>query len=784
MWRVGIVFTLILWAQQTIYVENFNSGIGGWTLNAGALHSSPVGGNRWVRGSPYSSVTIDPAANAVLSCNCQGPLYTAPAAPSQPTGVTGAPQSPFLYISYNPATFGCGGTPDAFTYIGAQTFGLPGDCLGAETYFAFSPSISIPAAVSTPVHLRFYWTGQAHSTLSGGRAYFRIGSGVWQQVGSIFRGQPGSWQQADLVLPAVTGGQTIQVGFQFFNDDGSHGTNVITSFGVDEVEVYYETVSASPTLDLSSVAPQTVCAGGSLTVSFSAQNFPPGTTYTAQLFDGSGTVAASASGPSPITLPVPNTLLSGTYQVRVAANTTPPTYSDTIGITVVNVQSLSCVASPNPALPGSSVTLEIRGTGLPSGSFNVQVDPGNGAPPLTQNGVTAFPVSFAYSYPSSGSYTVTFTVTHSASGCSGTCQATIQIGGERLEALALVPSTVCAGDSFYIQYVSQGITFAAGNSFTVEVRDGSGNVIASCVSGSTAPSGSIGCVIPGGASPGNYSVRLLSSDPAYATSSLTLTVSAPPVADFRPETGLRFCVGEPIQFSDQSQNATAVRWDFGDGEGSNERNPTHTYNQPGRYVVTLTAFVGTACRDTISRAIEIVPLPQASFTTNPPTLILPEQNVATFTNTSTGAVSYQWDFGNGQTSTAENPSATYEREGEYLVVLTAISAEGCKDTAQYILTVSYSQGLLVPEAFTPNGDGVNDKYIIRYVGFQNLRLSIYDRWGNLIASTQQNTPTGIIEWDGTKNGQPLPEGVYVGYLEGKTIDGKDLKRAYSITILR
>ncbi|MEN3041140.1 MAG: PKD domain-containing protein [Bacteroidia bacterium] len=768
--RKLIAFIGLSLAQTIFYSEDFN-GVApggtppGWSLNTTDSNSISNPFNFWRVDAKYGMHNI-----SVLTIPV--PPYTIP---NQPPGITGGPQSNFLYISVECDGVAISCTPD---YPVAYLAGA------GDRSFARSPQINIPAGSGT-VKLSFIWIGEAGGG-SYGEVYFREGSGPWRHLTSRrgsnqLMNHGSSWYKDTITLNLSTRPTTVEIGFRFVT--GSGGSD--PSFAVDEVRVFEETITpTSPSLDLVSATPSTVCAGANVSVTYTAQNFPSGTTYTAQLLDGSGNIVSSASGTSPITLPVPNIIPSGSYRVRVAASTTPPTYSDTLTVTVINLQSLSCSALPNPALPGSSVTLEVRGSGLPTGPFNVTVDPGDGSAPLSQNGVNAFPVSFTHTYASAGTYTATFTITHPTSGCTGTCQATVQIGGERLTALALRDSTACAGDSFYVDYTSLGITFASGNAFTVEVRDGSGNLVTSCATNSTASSGSLGCQIPAGTPNGSYSVRVVSSNPSYTSNTLTLRVRSAPVADFAPDANLRFCVGEPIAFTDRSQGAIRVQWDFGDGQTSSSSNPTHTYAQAGTYTVTLVASVSATCTSRVQRQIEILPTPQASFTVDPPSLTLPDANTASFTNTSTGAVSYQWDFGNGQTSTAVNPTATYDREGEYVVTLTALSADGCRDTAQYRLRVTFAQNIAIPNVFTPNGDGVNDRYIIRYTGMQNLRLSIYDRWGNLIFTQQVNAPAGSLEWDGTKNGQAAPEGVYAAYVEGKSVDGRSIRRSVMITLLR
>ncbi|MCX7651723.1 MAG: PKD domain-containing protein [Bacteroidia bacterium] len=784
-----LLATLIgyIWAQVTVfYSEDFTTSPTDWTLNSSDMGgvAPPTGYNLWRVGAHYNgqSFEVPTGLPPLLPCSTCVPVST-PTIASQTAAISGNSLSPFLHISYNEANSTAQGclTPSTPTTSFLAADGL---CYPSQTYFAkysAAGGIAIPAG-SAPVKLSFIWLCQGGTNSYGEVLYSTSGpNGPWNTLSSNMYNQSG-WKADTFVLP-IPRPSSLWIAFRFVNNATTNASD--PPLAVDVVRVFEETTTPSlPSLDLVSATPSTVCAGSSLSVTYTAQNFPSGTTYTAQLFDGSGSVVSSASGNSPISLPIPNIIPSGTYRVRVAASTTPATYSDTATVTVVNVQSLACSALPNPAVPGSQVTLEVRGTGLPNGPFNVTVDPGDGSAPLSQNGVNSLPVSFTHTYSSAGSYTATFTVTHPASGCTGTCQATVQVGGERLTALVLRDSTLCEGDSFYVDYTSIGITFAAGNTFTVQVRDGGGNVVTSCSVNSTATSGSLGCQIPTGTPTGNYSVRIISSNPAHTSNSLPLSVRTAPLADFAPDANLRFCAGEPITFTDRSQGAVRVQWDFGDGQTSSSRNPTHTYAQAGTYTVTLVASVSATCTSRIQRQIDILPSPQASFTVTPPSLTLPDANTATFTNTSTGAVSYQWNFGNGQTSTAPNPTATYDREGEYVVTLTAISADGCQDTAQYRLKVTFAQGLIIPGAFTPNGDGINDRYSIRYTGMQNIRLSVYDRWGNLIFTQQLDTPAGSIEWDGTKNGQALPEGVYAAYVEGKSIDGRDIRRSVMITLLR
>ncbi|WP_346319000.1 PKD domain-containing protein [Chitinophaga sp. YIM B06452] len=138
------------------------------------------------------------------------------------------------------------------------------------------------------------------------------------------------------------------------------------------------------------------------------------------------------------------------------------------------------------------------------------------------------------------------------------------------------------------------------------------------------------------------------------------------------------CAGSNVTLRNTTTPApSSSLWTLADGRTSNATNPSFFFAQPGTYNVTLTS--GTpGCEETITKAITVHEPPQASFTANP-------QNgcavpfTTQFTSQSIGAASYQWTFGDGQTSTAANPSHTYNAFGFYDVSLRVTSAQGCTD---------------------------------------------------------------------------------------------------------
>jgi chitodextrinase len=130
--------------------------------------------------------------------------------------------------------------------------------------------------------------------------------------------------------------------------------------------------------------------------------------------------------------------------------------------------------------------------------------------------------------------------------------------------------------------------------------------------------------------------------------------------------------GQPVTFTDASTGAiTDWEWDFGDGSTSTEQNPTHTFAAEGNYLVTL-AVSGGGWTLVTSATVDVWPnvAPTASFTFIPSSPVIAEP--VYFTDTSTGHISdWYWDFGDGATSTAQNPSHSYYLAGTYTVVLEA-----------------------------------------------------------------------------------------------------------------
>ncbi len=223
------------------------------------------------------------------------------------------------------------------------------------------------------------------------------------------------------------------------------------------------------------------------------------------------------------------------------------------------------------------------------------------------------------------------------------------------------------------------------------------------------------------------------------------------------------CDSITVSFLNTSQDSYVYLWDFGDGTFSNVEHPTHTYTQPGVYMVTLYAYgESRKCVDSalVALPIEIIPGPKAYFgplANQVDTLQLPNATIQ-FIDSSQGAIrSWLWTFGDGHSSQEQHPIHTFEYPGSYIVTLRVEDTLGCTDAFQQRYYVVADADIYIPTVFTPNGDGINDFWQLRYEGEGFQWVQIFDRWGNKVFESTSSQ----ARWDGKlSNGKPANEGVY------------------------
>ncbi len=278
-------------------------------------------------------------------------------------------------------------------------------------------------------------------------------------------------------------------------------------------------------------------------------------------------------------------------------------------------------------------------------------------------------------------------------------------------------------------------------------------------------------------SAGTFQIVQTVVDQAGCSDSNTTTITVLPL----PDVGFTVdnnCSGNPILFTDTtlipSGTLSTWNWSFGDGESSTDQNPIHNYATDATYIVSLTVVSTDGCSSTQNSNVVINPSPTASADMQTSLLTV------NFTNTSTGAESYEWIFPD-TTLTTTSPSYTFPDTGHYPVILVATSANGCTDTIVFDVYVDNTILIEVPNVFTPNGDLSNDVWIPTLKGVEKAEGRIFNRWGMLMAEITETANT----WDGkTKGGNDAPDGTYFYILQYSTIDGNSDKKKGTITVLR
>ncbi|MGZ4043733.1 MAG: PKD domain-containing protein, partial [Bacteroidia bacterium] len=258
-----------------------------------------------------------------------------------------------------------------------------------------------------------------------------------------------------------------------------------------------------------------------------------------------------------------------------------------------------------------------------------------------------------------------------------------------------------------------------------------------------------------------------------------VTVYNTPLADF---TFSSVCVGNQSFFYDASSTSpdtlVAWNWNFGDGNTGNVQNPLNLYNTTGSFPVNFTVTSSKGCSNYATKTVTVHPRPHADFSMSS-TYVLAYDNVS-FTDLSTPAPlsSWSWNFGNTNTSVAQNPSNVYSDKGIFPVQLAIKDGNGCADTIIKDIYVTLLP--MVPSAFTPNNDGHNDILFVKGGPFVKMSFRVYNNWGEILF-TSDDQEKG---WDGTFKGQPSPLGVYVWILDVELYNGNSVRKTGDVTILK
>lgn len=587
-------------------------------------------------------------------------------------------------------------------------------------------------------------------------------------------------------------------------------TNTITGCAnpTGSAVVFVPTNTTAPTLSLSATSVTTTCGNPNTTVTVTS-NSNPNTTYT-WTAPATGTISNTSinnptiGGTGVFTVAVTNTV-NGCVSSIGTVTLTPDVNLPTFNLSS-NTATITC------AIPSPSVSLTSTVTPV---SYSWSPTPGSGSS------------SANATFTATGNYTCT--ITNTSNGCS-TSAAQVAVGiNTVIPSVTITPSAsiTCASNTVVLTssvnpststYTWSGpgivgsvnnssITANAAGTYSLSITDPINGCINSSAfstvgTNTTAPTLSISATnsvitcsntsstltaistltdtptwaTPSGAATnpvitttaGDYTATVTDATNGCSTSqTITLTSSViSPNANAGAATVMP-CNSSTTTLLGTSTTTDAVSYTWSGPNvgsiisGSNTATPTVT--DTGVYTLTVTNLVtGCTATSTVDVSQNNV---TADFTFDPQTGEAPL--TVNFTNTSTNANSFTWNFGNGSTSTIQDPSTVYNTEGTYTIVLVASSGL-CNDTA--IKTIFVDEGFVIeiPNVFTPNEDGVNDLFHIKVKGVKSAEGYIYNRWGQLLYSWDALKNS----WDGiASNGEKCPDATY--YYIIKVIDKKD-----------
>jgi gliding motility-associated-like protein len=290
--------------------------------------------------------------------------------------------------------------------------------------------------------------------------------------------------------------------------------------------------------------------------------------------------------------------------------------------------------------------------------------------------------------------------------------------------------------------------------------------------------------------PGRKDVTLTAENGRGCANDLTQTITwlpVPPILVIEPST-FDGCTPAKIVFKNLSKpidSTYTIKWNFGDTTTSNAISPTHIYQYPGTYSVSIevTSPIGCKTSRSFSEWIRVKQGSKADFDYAPKT-ITNFANTVNFMDKSSFTTRWQWFFGTKGYSGLQNPTFKFRDTGVYRVTLMTANQFGCVDSISKLLDVIPQVTYFLPNAFTPNDDGTNDEYRGKgfVEGMLNFKMEIINRWGERVFST-----TNPLEaWNGQKNnkGEPSPQGVYLCLVTFTTPRGEDRQLRSYATLIR
>jgi gliding motility-associated-like protein len=357
------------------------------------------------------------------------------------------------------------------------------------------------------------------------------------------------------------------------------------------------------------------------------------------------------------------------------------------------------------------------------------------------------------------------TITDPSNGCSNTATAIVTPNSN-------VPNILVAAGS-QIPCTSSVTTVNASSTTSGVTYSWSG---AGIVSGANTATATVNAA-------GNYTVTVTDpSNGCAASATENVTVASTPTVVIGPPI-TSGCSPVCVTFTNSASVQGTYSWTFGDGTSGNVITPTHCYVTPGTYTANFTYTDLSGCKGSSSASVVVYPLPHADFNDSPQPATILEPTVQ-FTDASYSSItSWHWTFGDNSTSTVQNPSHLYADTGSYPVQLIVTSVMGCKDSVVKLVHIDSEYALYVPDAFSPNGDDLNEVFEAKGEGIKDFKLYVFDRWGAMVFYSN-NISKG---WDGRYQGKGtdiVQQDVYVWKIELKTFKNEPRQLSGQVNLIK
>jgi len=382
-----------------------------------------------------------------------------------------------------------------------------------------------------------------------------------------------------------------------------------------------------------------------------------------------------------------------------------------------------------------------------------------------------------FAFPDSGSYLVTL-IANPGYPCADTTIGIIELH-DAITAEIVSDGNLCfENNSFDFQ---AGGTFGPTATFLWEFENGN-----PATSSQQDPTGIAFATL------GTYTVSLtVTEDICSDQDEIEVQTYPPPQAFFEPDT-LRGCAPLGVLLLDGSTSATPHQslWNLGDGTTFQGDRVLHAYTEPGTYSVSLTVWTNSGCIDTsvftVTNMIEVLPLPSGELTVDPDTQFVFDPAFV-FQGTTDAGIYCGLYTGDGLFLNDTSGTCTiehfYSDTGTYTAIMVFTDANGCQVFDTAVVRVEPEVRFWLPNAFTPNGDRINDSWGPKAFGFSEYELWIYDRWGKQMFYSIDP----FEQWNGTFNNEgnhePVP-GVYAYRILARSVKSDVIRELGSVILVR